>query len=164
MTYGGYMCLCCQYFLLLVMVLFLSACQGGEEKSTSTAVPSTVETETSRSVKKREAAPPEKRETEAVKVVEKKIKKIKKEAAVEIKEKAEEAAAAKVDLKVSGDYLQKIDEESEDYLATPPKSGEAVTENSRKIEVSGGVILNDKEKDLIKKLDGGEVEISIPIN
>ena len=145
------MSLSCKYLLLLAIVLFLFACQGEEGKSTSTSAPSPGETEMTRPVKKTESAPLEKKVAEEINVVEKQIDKV-------------EEPAAKVDLKVSGDYLEKIDEESEDYLVTPPKPGESVIGSPRKIEVSGGVILDDKEKDLTKKLDGGEVEIKIPIN
>ena len=41
---------------------------------------------------------------------------------------------------------------------------EIETAEQRKVKISGGVLVDENEKDLTKKMDGGEVKISVPFN
>ncbi len=70
-----------------------------------------------------------------------------------------------VELELSKDFYDKIDinHQQTDYLSQP----EAVTINSkekRKIELDGKLLVDKDEKDLQKKIDGGEVVLTIPFD
>ncbi len=149
-------------FLLIATVLVLSACQGEQKKTVKT----TAEPEVKGGV------PLAKEKVPNVPVVEKSVDDVK--SVKEMEQKSTDAeltvkdAADKVfqdvDLTVSGKTLEKIDEKNEDYLAKPPTLGEEkASTNTDKIKVSGGVILDDEEEETMKMIDGGEVEVSIPI-
>lgn len=150
-------------FLLITTVLVLSACQGEQKKTVKT----TAEPEV------KGVVPLAKEQVPNVPVVEKSVDDVK-SAAEEAEDKSIDAeltvkdAAEKVlqdvDLTVSGKTLEKIDEKNEDYLTKPPTLGkEKASTGTDKIKVSGGVILNDEEEETMKMIDGGEVEVSIPI-
>ncbi len=165
-----------KYLVLLIAVVILAACQGDQEEpsASSNAVKETVapaapeKTVTVAPEKKQEpVAELEKRVVKEVRAVEKELKKeVKKGIETTVKETQEgiKEVVPDVDLNVSGKYLEKVHEDDEDYLETPPAIGERKGEKHNKIEVSGNVLIDGKEEKTIKKLDGAEVKVSVPID
>lgn len=69
-----------------------------------------------------------------------------------------------VDLKVSDEVLQRIDAKEQSYLLDPPPQiGEKIAQK-RKVKISGGVLLDADKERMVDKVDGGKMNISIPLN
>ena len=149
------MCLPFRYFLIVIACLVLSACQGEPDKAGVAPTESKPKTN---------VVPPAP-DPVAPSGEKKKILVAKEPATLEeITKKVAPEVIPDADLTLTDEFRKKIDEKKEDYLAAPPQLGEKAATSSRKIELSGKVILDDEEKDFSKKADGGEVEISIPLN
>lgn len=70
-----------------------------------------------------------------------------------------------VNLNLSKELLEKIDVSSRQELELKlQKNMENETTEQRKVKISGGVLVDQDETDLIKKMDGGKVNISVPFN
>ncbi|MFK5926919.1 MAG: hypothetical protein QM483_09840 [Desulfuromusa sp.] len=75
------------------------------------------------------------------------------------------ASPPAVNLDLSKELLEKIDADSQQELTLElQKKMEIETAEPRKVKISGGVLVDKNEKDLTKKMDGGEVKISVPFN
>jgi len=155
-----------KFFLLTAVILILSACQKEQEK--------TVETTGKPEVKQEAPLVKEKTSDVAVPVDNKNVNEanssqVAKPHSTEVElpvKNTDETVIENVDLTVSGKYLEKIDEQDEDYLATPPPLGEKLSNSTDKgkVKLSGKVIVDDEEKAPVKKIDGGEVKATFPIN
>ena len=129
-------------FVFIIITLILSACQTDHEE---------VKVSTDHQA------------TEAK--LEKPAVDVKKEAEAIIKQVIEEPKnQPSVDLNLSGDFLKKIDDEEQNYLSDPlPQIGDDVTQK-RKIKISGGVLLDTDKEVMADKVDGGKINISIPLH
>ncbi len=132
------MCFNSKSFLFVVVCLVLAACQGEQDMGGVAPTQSKPKTNIVKPAPEQVASPAEK-----------------KKISVELQPEA--------DLKLTDEFRKKIAEKEEDYLAVPP-AGEKAAESPRKIKLSGKVILDEEEKELTKKVDGGEIEISIPLD
>ena len=149
------MCLPVRYLLIVIACVVLSACQGEPDKAGVAPTESKSKTNVVQPAPDPVAPAGEKKEIAVAKDPGK---------LEEITKKAVPKVIPDADLKLTDEFLEKIDEKKEDYLAVPPQLGEKAAKSSRRIELSGKLILDDEEKNLSKKPDGGEVEISIPLN
>jgi hypothetical protein len=129
-------------FAVIIMALILSACQADHEEA---------------------KVPVDRQPTE--KKLEKPVADVKKEVVAIIKQVIEEPKIqTSVDLNVSGEFLKQIDDKEQNYLSVPPPPiGEEVTKK-RKVKISGGVLLDTDKVEMVDKVDGGKVNISIPLN
>ncbi|SEA74596.1 hypothetical protein SAMN05660420_03037 [Desulfuromusa kysingii] len=77
----------------------------------------------------------------------------------------EESSQPAVDLTLSDGFLKQIDADAEDeFLTQLPPQGEDEAAEKRKVKISGGVLLDADNEVLVDKVDGGKVNISIPLN
>lgn len=125
-------------FSMILIVLFLTGCQSDKE------------TQDDRPVTKKHEIP----------VVDEK-----KEIVVEDRKGTDTVSnQPSVDFSVSDNYLKNIDDSDKNYLEQPPiELGKGVAEK-RKVKISGGVLLDTKNEVMLDKLDGGKINISIPLN
>ncbi|MDX2481756.1 MAG: hypothetical protein QNK24_15650 [Desulfuromusa sp.] len=125
-------------FVMICISLIFSGCQADHEETRAPAE--------SHSIQKTNAPPVthEKKEVEA---------------AVQPVIKPKKAPIS-VDLNVSETFLKQLDENEENFLAKLLP----LSEKSRKIKISGGVLLDGDKEELSDRLDGGNVNISIPLN
>lgn len=143
---------CLQLMMIIAVGLLVSACQADEKKR---EVPPVVQEKAAVSV-----APklPEEPLKQLVHAGQKKVV----EETVEQRGLKSEKSLPSVDLNLSEGFLKKLD--SDQNLAfEPPKPIAIETAQQRKIKVSGGVLLDSENEDLLEKVDGGEVKISIPL-
>ncbi len=68
----------------------------------------------------------------------------------------------RVDLNLSDGFLKKLDSD-QNLASDPPKKIAKETVQQRKIKVSGGGLFDPENENLLEKVDGGEVKISIPL-
>ena len=132
----------CKLVVMILISMIFSGCQADHEK---TLVPAE-----SHSTQKMDDPP-------AV------HEKIELEAEVEPVIESKETVRS-VDLNVSDKYLKQLGDNEQDSLAKLPPQAEKEAEERRKIKVSGGVLLDNEQEQLTDKLDGGKVNISIPMN
>jgi len=154
---------CFQFMMIIVVGLLLSACQSDEEKPVILPV-----------VQEKTATPPAVQEKRAVSVAPKlpeepieqlvssKQNKVVEETVVQQDLKLKESPP-NVDLNLSDGFLKKLDSD-QNLASDPPEPLEEETTEQRKIKVSGGVLFDPENQDLVEKVDGGEVKISIPLN
>lgn len=155
-----------KYFQLLIIIaisLLLSACQADEEKSVVLPV-----------VQEKAATPPVVQEKTAIPVAPKRPEepldkpvnsgqKMVVEGTVERQDSKLEEPPPSVDLNLSDEFLKKLD--GDQNLASDPLEKVAKeTAQERKIKVSGGVLFDPENGDMLEKVDGGKVKISIPLN
>ncbi|MEE4254073.1 MAG: hypothetical protein V2I50_08545 [Desulfuromusa sp.] len=69
-----------------------------------------------------------------------------------------------VDLKISDKVLKQIDDKEQDYLLEPPPQMVEKMAQKRKVKISGGVLLDADKERMVDKVDGGKMNISIPLN
>ena len=155
--------ICLRFMMIIVVGLFLSACQADEEKPVILPV-----------VQEKTATPPAVQEKTAVSVAPKlpeepleqpvssKQEKVVEEIVVQQDLKLEEPPPS-VDLNLSDGFLKKLDSD-QNLASDPPQQIAKETAQQRKIKVSGGVLFDPENQDLVEKVDGGEVKISIPLN
>ncbi|MCD6580989.1 MAG: hypothetical protein J7K90_04235 [Desulfuromusa sp.] len=75
------------------------------------------------------------------------------------------ASPPAVNLDLSKELLEKIDADSQQELTLKlQRKMEIETAEQRKVKISGRVLIDENEKDLTRKIDGGEVKISVPFN
>ncbi len=77
-------------------------------------------------------------------------------------QKKSEKSSTKVDLSVSAEHVQKLDEDKALIIETPA-IGAVKGAEKRKIELSGEVLLDKEEEELTDKVEGGKVKLSIPL-
>ena len=125
----------------LVLCFLISSCQSDKESSVS--------------------QPPTQKQAPAPVQIEKLQKTPKQE---DIKEERLMAPPT-VNLDLSKELLEKIGADSQQELTLElQEKMEVETAELRKVKISGGVLVDKNEEDLTKKMDGGEVKISIPFN
>ncbi|MDX2493366.1 MAG: hypothetical protein QNK27_00190 [Desulfuromusa sp.] len=128
-------------FVMIFISLIFSGCQPDHEETRAPAE--------SRSIQKMNESPAtheQKKVEEVQQVIKKKI------------------TPTSVDLNVSDTFLKQLDENEKDFLAELPPQTEKEALKSRKIKIGGGVLLDSDKEELTDKLDGGKVNISIPLN
>ncbi len=70
-----------------------------------------------------------------------------------------------VNLELSKELLDQIVANSQQVQTSDmQKKMEIDTAELRKVKISGGILIDKNEEDLTKKVDGGEVKISLPFN
>ena len=70
-----------------------------------------------------------------------------------------------VNLDLSKELLEKITANSQQELTVElQEKMEIEAAEQRKVKISGGVLIDKNENELAKKMDGGEVKISVPFN
>ena len=80
-------------------------------------------------------------------------------------EEEKPATPPAVNLDLSKELLEKIAANSQQELTVELQEKiEIETAGQRKVKISGGVLIDKNENDLAKKMDGGEVKISVPFN
>jgi hypothetical protein len=67
-------------------------------------------------------------------------------------------------LNVSDQFLKQIDDKGDVYISEPPPQAGIEESKKRKVKISGGVLLDTDKEELVDKVDGGKVNISIPLN
>ena len=144
---------CLQFMMIIVVGLLLSACQADEEKPVVLPV---VQEKAAISVT------PKLPEEPLEQSVSSKQKKVAEETVKQQNLKLEEPPPS-VDLNLSDGFLKKLDSD-QNLASDPPEPLEKETTEQRKIKVSGGVLFDPENPDLVEKMDGGEVKISIPLN
>ncbi len=152
-----------QLLITIAISLLLSACQADEEKPV--ASPDVQEKAVvSPDVQEKTAvsAAPKLPEEPLEQPVSSKQKKVVEETVVQQDLKLEEPPP-NVDLNLSDGFLKKLDSD-QNLASDPPKQIAKETAQQRKIKVSGGVLFGPENEDLLEKVDGGEVKISIPLN
>jgi len=127
---------------VIVFILVLSACQSDHEQTKVQVTPQTSG-----------------QQLEKVVVDEKK----------EIEPKTEQVtdtqkAQSSVDLSVSDQFLKQIDVEEEASLSEPPPQIGKEETKKRKVKISGEVLLDTDKEAIVDKVDGGKVNISIPLD
>ncbi len=127
---------------VIVFILVLSACQSDHEQTKVQVTPQTLG-----------------QQLEKVVVDEKK----------EIEPKTEQVtdtqkAQSSVDLSVSDQFLKQIDVEEEASLSEPPPQIGKEETKKRKVKISGEVLLDTDKEAIVDKVDGGKVNISIPLD
>ncbi len=160
-----------QILITIAISLLLAACQADEEKPVAppaispgvqkkAAVPPVVQEKPIVSPITQEAPAvsaelklPEEALHQSVKVVEETVKQ---------QDLKLEEPPPHVDLNLSDGFLKKLDS-NQNLASDPPEQIAKKTAQERKIKVSGGVLLDSKNQDLLEKVDGGKVNISIPL-
>lgn len=70
-----------------------------------------------------------------------------------------------INLNLPQEQLEKIDADSQQELRSELHDKMSVeTTEQRKIEIRGEVLIDQEEEELINKVDGGKVEISVPFH
>ncbi|WP_321371633.1 hypothetical protein [uncultured Desulfuromusa sp.] len=65
---------------------------------------------------------------------------------------------------VSEEFLNQIDDNGENYLQQLPSQLGKDKAEKRKVKISGGVLLDADKEVMIDRVDGGRVNLSIPLN
>ncbi|MCK4502793.1 MAG: hypothetical protein KAU22_07130 [Desulfuromonadales bacterium] len=68
-----------------------------------------------------------------------------------------------IDLDISAEHFKKLDDHDQNLLAEPPPEIVNAANQKRKIEISGEVLVDKEKQGLVEKIDGGKVNISIPL-